>query len=264
MHGVGNDFLVFDRGEVLEVDLPRLARLACDRHFGVGADGILVPEISTTADLKMVYLNSDGSVSEMCGNGIRCLARYAHDHRLVDGESLTIETESGVKKILLHEDGSSRVDVGTPVFNAGGATRGLQFSAGLRGQPARGCLSGIGGRSGRLGAAGDRAADREKFHFPERLQRGVRLCPRRQRLADEDLGTGSRRDTRVRHRFLRRGGGCNTTKSRGKSGSCSPRRRYGRDRVVWRGRASLHDGAGRVRVRGASYLLTLQRRSDTS
>ena len=127
MHGVGNDFLVFDRGEVLEVDLPRLARLACDRHFGVGADGILVPEISTTADLKMVYLNSDGSVSEMCGNGIRCLARYAHDHRLVDGESLTIETESGVKKILLHEDGSSRVDVGTPVFNAGVRLGGFNF-----------------------------------------------------------------------------------------------------------------------------------------
>ncbi|MGF1471017.1 MAG: diaminopimelate epimerase [Rubrobacteraceae bacterium] len=119
MHGVGNDFLVFDRGEVLDVDLPRLARLACDRHFGVGADGILVPQLSAAADFRMVYLNSDGSVAEMCGNGIRCLARYARDHRLVDGDSLTIETEAGIKKLVLYEDGSSRVDIGTPAFNAG-------------------------------------------------------------------------------------------------------------------------------------------------
>ena len=127
MHGVGNDFLVFDRGEVLEVKLPRLARLACDRHFGVGADGILIPQISTTADLKMVYLNSDGSTSEMCGNGIRCLARYARDQRLVSGESLTIETEAGIQKVLLHKDGSSRVDIGTPVFNAGVRLGGYNF-----------------------------------------------------------------------------------------------------------------------------------------
>ena len=127
MHGVGNDFLVFDQDEVVDVDLPRLARLACDRHFGVGADGILVPQLSTTADLKMVYLNSDGSVSEMCGNGIRCLARYARDHQLVDGEGFTIETGAGIKEIFLHKDGSSRVDVGTPVFNAGVRLGGFNF-----------------------------------------------------------------------------------------------------------------------------------------
>ncbi|MGB3633008.1 MAG: diaminopimelate epimerase, partial [Rubrobacteraceae bacterium] len=127
MHGVGNDFLVFDRGEVLDVDLPRLARLACDRHFGVGADGILVPQFSEVADLKMVYLNSDGSVAEMCGNGIRCLARYARDHELVSGETLTVETGAGVKEIMLHEDGSSRVDIGTPVFNAGVRIGGFNF-----------------------------------------------------------------------------------------------------------------------------------------
>lgn len=127
MHGVGNDFLVFDRGEVLEVDLPHLARMACDRHFGVGADGILVPQISTVADLRMVYLNSDGSLSEMCGNGIRCLARYARDQRLVNEDRFTIETEAGVKKILLHKDGSSRVNIGTPVFNAGVRLRSFNF-----------------------------------------------------------------------------------------------------------------------------------------
>ncbi len=127
MHGVGNDFLVFDREEVADVDLPRLARLACDRHFGVGADGILVPQLSEAADLKMAYLNSDGSVAEMCGNGIRCLARYARDHELVNGQNFAIETEAGIKEILLHEDGSSRVNIGTPVFNAGVRIGGFNF-----------------------------------------------------------------------------------------------------------------------------------------
>ena len=114
MQGCGNDFLVFDPGEVEGLDLPGLARSACDRHFGVGADGILVPVPSGIADLEMVYLNSDGSPSEMCGNGLRCLARYATDRGLVEGDALTIATGSGVKKVLLFEDGSSRVDMGAP------------------------------------------------------------------------------------------------------------------------------------------------------
>src|SRR5919112_1213608 len=107
MQGCGNDFLVFDPGEVEGVDLPDLARSACDRHFGVGADGILVPVPSETADLEMVYLNADGSTSEMCGNGLRCLARHAKDHGMVGGEAMTVATGAGVKRILLSNDGSS-------------------------------------------------------------------------------------------------------------------------------------------------------------
>ncbi|HET7481054.1 MAG TPA: diaminopimelate epimerase [Rubrobacteraceae bacterium] len=116
MHGVGNDFIIFDPGEVEGVDLPDLARRVCDRHFGVGADGILVPTPSEVADIEMVYLNSDGSVSEMCGNGIRCLARYARDFEMVEGDALTIGTGAGVKKVVLREDGSSRVNMGPPVL----------------------------------------------------------------------------------------------------------------------------------------------------
>src|SRR3712207_6916829 len=92
--GGGTAFIILHPGEA-KVGAPRgWARGACDRHFGVGADGILVPAASEVADLKMVYLNSDGSPSEMCGNGLRCLARYARDFELVDGaaEVLTIET----------------------------------------------------------------------------------------------------------------------------------------------------------------------------
>src|SRR5918997_245931 len=118
MHGTGNDFIIMEPGEVEGADLPELARRVCDRHFGVGADGILVPAPSDSADLEMVYLNSDGSPSEMCGNGLRCLARYARDSELIDGEALTIETGAGVKKVVLYDDGSSRVDMGAPTFEA--------------------------------------------------------------------------------------------------------------------------------------------------
>ncbi len=114
MHGAGNDFIVIDSGEVEGANLPDLARSVCDRHVGVGADGILVPAPSQVADLTMVYLNSDGSSSEMCGNGLRCLARYARDYELVEDDALTIETGAGIKKVLLYGDGSSRVNMGAP------------------------------------------------------------------------------------------------------------------------------------------------------
>jgi diaminopimelate epimerase len=135
MHGVGNDFIVFDPGEVEGADLPALARRACDRHLGVGADGILVPALSEIADLRMVYLNSDGSPSEMCGNGIRCLARYAKDRGLVEGEALTVETGAGVKKVALLGEGSSRVEMGPPAFEGEVELRGFGFLRVSMGNP---------------------------------------------------------------------------------------------------------------------------------
>src|ERR671933_999507 len=135
MHGVGNDFIVMDPGEVEDADLPDLARRVCDRHFGVGAGGILVPAHSEVADLKMVYLNSDGSPSEMCGNGLRCLARYARDHELAEGDALTVETGAGIKKVLLYEDGSSRVDMGAPSFAPEAEVGGFRFLRVSMGNP---------------------------------------------------------------------------------------------------------------------------------
>jgi diaminopimelate epimerase len=135
MHGVGNDFIVLDSGEATGRDLPALARAACDRHFGVGADGILILAPSGVADLKMVYLNSDGSPSEMCGNGLRCLARYARDFELNDGEALTVETGAGIKKVVLYDDGSSRVDMGAPVFEGEVELHGFSFFLVSMGNP---------------------------------------------------------------------------------------------------------------------------------
>ena len=135
MHGVGNDFIILDPGEVEEADLPGLAQRICDRHFGVGADGLLVPASSEVADLKMVYLNSDGSPSEMCGNGLRCLARYARDFEIVEGDSFTVETGAGTKKLLLYEDGSSRVDMGAPGFASRVELHGFDFLRVSTGNP---------------------------------------------------------------------------------------------------------------------------------
>jgi diaminopimelate epimerase len=135
MHGVGNDFIILDPGEVAGWDLPGLARSACDRHFGVGADGILIPSPSEVADLKMVYLNSDGSPSEMCGNGIRCLARYAEDRGLLGGDALTVETGAGIKKVVLLGGGFSRVDMGPPGFGSEVELRGFRFLRVSMGNP---------------------------------------------------------------------------------------------------------------------------------
>ncbi len=135
MHGVGNDFIILDPGKVEGADLSALARRVCDRHFGVGADGLLVPAPSEIADLKMVYLNSDGSPSEMCGNGLRCLARYARDFEIVENNSLTVETGAGVKKVVLYEDGSSRVDMGAPGFDSGVELYGFDFLRVSMGNP---------------------------------------------------------------------------------------------------------------------------------
>jgi diaminopimelate epimerase len=135
MHGVGNDFIILAPEEVAGRDLPGLARQVCDRHFGVGADGILIPAPSEVADLKMVYLNSDGSPSEMCGNGIRCLARYAKDRGLVEGAALTLETGAGVKKVVLSGDGSSRVDMGAPGFGSEVELHGFRFLRVSMGNP---------------------------------------------------------------------------------------------------------------------------------
>jgi diaminopimelate epimerase len=135
MQGCGNDFLIFDPGEVEGKNLPDLARKACDRHFGVGADGILIPALAETADLEMVYFNSDGSTSEMCGNGLRCLARYAKDRGMVGGEAMTITTGAGVKKVLLFDDGSSRVEMGAPGFDTEVGVGGFRFLRVSMGNP---------------------------------------------------------------------------------------------------------------------------------
>ena len=113
MHALGNDFVVLDiRGA--EVDnLPAMSQWICNRRFGVGADQVLLLADSETADFKMLIFNSDGSEVEMCGNGIRALAKYIWDNKFSDKDTLDIETLAGIIKPQKQDD-LIRVDMGVP------------------------------------------------------------------------------------------------------------------------------------------------------
>jgi diaminopimelate epimerase len=98
MHGAGNDYVLLDARD-MEADWPALAKSMCDRHMGVGADGLLLVVPSGTADIRMRMYNSDGSESEMCGNGIRCLGKYVLERDIVDRDRnpLNVETMAGIR-----------------------------------------------------------------------------------------------------------------------------------------------------------------------
>jgi diaminopimelate epimerase len=122
MHGTLNDFVLFhDAIGAVHLTPEQVAHI-CDRHAGVGADGVIVVRPSGVADFFMDYINSDGSLAEMCGNGIRCLAKYAYDNSLTDKTTLAVETRAGVKIVELFagSDGMIehvRVDMGAPIFD---------------------------------------------------------------------------------------------------------------------------------------------------
>ena len=124
MHGAGNDYVYVNCfTEQLPEDLSELARTIAHRHFGVGGDGLILIRPSDIADARMQMFNADGSESEMCGNGIRCVAKYIHDHGIATKPSLTIETDAGVLGIELHLGQDARVervtvDMGTPQLGA--------------------------------------------------------------------------------------------------------------------------------------------------
>ncbi|HET9343004.1 MAG TPA: diaminopimelate epimerase [Candidatus Eremiobacteraceae bacterium] len=116
--GTGNDFVLLDRRAGSELPYPDLAQTLCDRHVGIGADGLLVLERASNmgADLKMRIYNADGSQAEMCGNGVRCVARYMHDRTPTAPTRLKIETVSGTVRteIAGSSQFSVRVDMGVP------------------------------------------------------------------------------------------------------------------------------------------------------
>src|SRR5579871_6974909 len=94
MHGAHNDFVILDRRVAPLRDLAAFARWVCDRHAGVGADGVIALEASTIADVRMRTINADGSEAEMCGNGIRCAARWLDEAG--EGERIAFETAGGI------------------------------------------------------------------------------------------------------------------------------------------------------------------------
>jgi diaminopimelate epimerase len=121
MHGLGNDFILIDGfKEKLPADLLTTSAKLCDRHFGIGADGLILVLPSEKADLKMRIINSDGSEAEMCGNGIRCFARYAYEKGFVNKETFTVETLAGIMTPRLVFEQNKlmgiTVDMGEPVL----------------------------------------------------------------------------------------------------------------------------------------------------
>jgi diaminopimelate epimerase len=121
MHGIGNDY-VYVNGFVEKITDPAaLARVVSDRHFGIGSDGLILILPSDKADVRMRMFNADGSEAEMCGNGVRCVAKYAYDHKLTQNNPLQIETGRGIVSLALNVDNEKvrqvTVNMGEPILN---------------------------------------------------------------------------------------------------------------------------------------------------
>ncbi|EQB87086.1 diaminopimelate epimerase [Clostridium punense] len=120
MHGAGNNFIVLEDLDNRFKDLNLLAKVLCDRAFGIGGDGILVVKKSNTADIDMVIINADGSYAAMCGNGIRCFAKYVYENGIVNKELINIGTGDGIKiaRLVVKDGVASEVtiDMGMPSF----------------------------------------------------------------------------------------------------------------------------------------------------
>ncbi|MFC2163320.1 diaminopimelate epimerase [Candidatus Altiarchaeota archaeon] len=128
MHGAGNDFMIINEWEgeaVPEAEKPAMIAKACDRHFGVGGDGVIFIRRSDSVDARFHFFNPDGSIAEMCGNGIRCFAKYLYENDIVRKETILAETLAGVLELKLTiTDGnvsSVRVLMGAPQIARGKA-----------------------------------------------------------------------------------------------------------------------------------------------
>ena len=119
LQATGNDFILLDARNI-ERDWTKLAQSICQYHFGVGADGLILVQNSKIADLAMGIFNSDGSEAEVCGNGLRCFAKYVNDHNIINKRDLVIETLSGVRKVKANFTGNrinrAEVHMGMPEF----------------------------------------------------------------------------------------------------------------------------------------------------
>lgn len=110
MHGAGNDYVYIDGFQESISDPAALAVEVSNRNFGIGSDGLILILPSSLADVKMRMFNSDGSEAEMCGNGVRCVAKYAYDHGLVAKEVVTVETGAGILTLQLYPDAAGRIE----------------------------------------------------------------------------------------------------------------------------------------------------------
>lgn len=120
MHGCGNDYIYVNCMEEMVKDPEKVAIYVSDRHFGIGSDGLILICPSKVADFRMAMYNADGSEGKMCGNGVRCIAKYVYEYGLTDKDRISIETKSGIKYLdLTIEDGKVvlvKVNMGAPIL----------------------------------------------------------------------------------------------------------------------------------------------------
>ncbi len=120
MHGCGNDYVYVDCFKEIVDNPGETAKYVSDRHFGIGSDGLILIKPSDVADFRMAMYNADGSEGKMCGNGIRCVAKYVYDFGLTDQTKITVETLGGIKTLdLTVKDGkvcTVKVDMGEPIL----------------------------------------------------------------------------------------------------------------------------------------------------
>lgn len=121
MHGIGNDYIYVNCFEETVEHPHETARLVSDRHFGIGSDGLVLIGPSKLADFEMAMYNADGSRGEMCGNAVRCVAKYVYDHKMTDKKKISIETLAGIKYAELTVENEKvtmvRVNMGKPELN---------------------------------------------------------------------------------------------------------------------------------------------------
>ncbi|MCH5266030.1 MAG: diaminopimelate epimerase [Lachnospiraceae bacterium] len=123
MHGTGNDYVYVNLFQYRVENPEELAVRVSDRHFGIGSDGLILIAPSETADCRMIMYNADGSEGAMCGNGIRCVAKYAYEHGIVHSPRITVETKSGIKTLDLTVQEETvtavRVNMGKAILRPG-------------------------------------------------------------------------------------------------------------------------------------------------
>ncbi len=120
MQGCGNDFVILDycEFEKNKLTMSELAKKICNRHFGIGADGMIIPDINSAneTDIGWYFYNSDGTTAQMCGNGMRCFAKYVYDNKLVNKKSFCVNTLAGIIKPEILDNGFVKVNMGTPIL----------------------------------------------------------------------------------------------------------------------------------------------------
>lgn len=119
MQGLGNDFIILDDDQFTKsgLQMHELAKKLCDRNFGVGADGMIIPNLNTSnTDIGWFFYNSDGTTAQMCGNGMRCFAKYIYDKKIIKSKKFSVETLAGTITPEILDNGQVRVNMSKPIL----------------------------------------------------------------------------------------------------------------------------------------------------